>query len=196
MKISNDILRVYKGSTAPDGTPMDSGERPAQRALIVDAVAHNPQGDELGPTHAAVTYDAPLETLAQEVRSRCRDCVHFDRRAWLKLAREYGSSPDMAKRKVVAEVREKLYLLTDIESNDMHQTQEGDYDVDQALVAMGICHPLTEIEREPIVVHPLAGCPLNLSNGSPAPFLFAPKDAPTDERINAAFDSIMEQAAR
>lgn len=126
----------------------------------------------------------------------CADCSHFDRAAWHDLKRRWDASSDPEKRRLLNNMRLNLSDSASAEFRDRFENPlDGDFDIEAALMSFGICRPFTEIFRDAIIVAPIATCPDRGPDGGPAPYLFQPKDAPTDQRINESYDAIMRLAA-
>jgi len=188
MKVKQDFLRVQTSPfNAETGERMEPEEKPTQRVIIAQETAVNQHGQALGNFNVAITADSSAGEIANKVRNMCFGCKHFNTHQWRKLQLKWEAGT-MEERQLLNNMRAGLLDTSNASINDMHTDQGGEMDIEAALGQMGVCESLTEIERDPIIVHPLGFCPPGLET------LYKAKDTEEEKRGSAAFDSIMRQA--
>ena len=178
-------------------------EMPAARVLkLENQLTGNLTGPALalGELPLTVKVERNVATFANGYRSMCGDCAHFRAEDWRKLKRLWETARDEARQIMLNHMRYMLDGKTEDEVRERHQTLDGDFDVEAALMAAGICDVLTMMSDDPpVIVWPQGACPAEFvfKNGTKVPFpmSFASKDSATDRRINETYDAIMRTAA-
>ncbi len=130
-----------------------------------------------------------------QLRNPCFQCVHFDRKAWAKLYAYWNDSTSpIEERRNLNGVRAALLETQNADIVDKSSGMDGDMDVEHALSLLGICHPLTEIEKEPVIVYPTGGCPAEVCGPTQPNGFYEPK-TPEAERLGSqTFDNVMRLA--
>lgn len=200
--IQTDTFHVSSLTRNPEtGEKLAPEEVPAQRVLGTDAAVGGTGGETLGRMQVDIQVQAPLIDFATAARQQCMFCKHFDSRAWHALYRKMSETKEGLQ--ILNTFRHGLTITENAAVRSRHQLDDDDFDVDHAMMACGICRPLTEIVKDPIIVYPVSTCPETLpppTDGSvdpkiPFPVCFELREERQTERASsAAYDVIMQAA--
>lgn len=193
MKIKADLLRIHNKSLKSDGSIPEPEETPVDRVLVTESQARGTDGRNLGVLPAEVVLQSTAGEVAEQMRRMCVNCKHYDQAQW-ERTRNAWESGDLEHRSRVNAVRAALLETQNAQLHLMHAGVDGDTDVEHALSFLGVCHPLTELERDVIIVHPLSSCPASVCSSSNPNGLFSPKDPVAEKRGSVEFDRIMKIA--
>lgn len=200
MKIKKDFLRIAHGVRNAAGEKGEPEQQPIQRVLTFDAPASLQHAGPVGSIPAQVIYETTAGEFAQGLRGRCGHCKNFDKEAFRKYRAACESSSSMTKRAEINALR-ALYATTHNEAVINRSTaaagpgSDGDMDVEHALTFIGICHPLTEMHRDAVLVDETFGCcPDEVCSPDRPQGLFVPLDRAAERAGSADFDAVMNQA--
>lgn len=193
--ITSDELKIETLATDEKGNLIKDPEAlPARRELgtAVPASTRNdgimgPSGTPLGLFRGRIVHEGTVADFAEGLRHTCSRCVHFDKPAWLKLLRAWKST--LEGQAQLNGIRNHILVATEL---DMDEDQE----VDHVFGSLGICHPWTEISKEPLIAHPATVCPKVDNSGHPVEQLFKPRDRASNVQSNAEFDAVMREAVK
>lgn len=191
--IESDVLRVSVNTHHPEtGEKLEPEEKPAQRILGTHAPVEHGQGPMavgVGSMPTQVIVEAPAIELAKGAREMCMGCKNFDNRAWFELFRAKSST--ISGREELEQLCEFLGFTN---NGEIFMDGEGEVDLAETLKNCGICHPLTEVLGEPLIVSPISSCPKTLADGRPFESCFEPASNEAEKRGTAVFDAVMRQA--
>ncbi len=193
MEIKDDFIQIASTAIDADGNKLEPEEQPARRVLITDTQAKDQHGNVLGAMDTSIVLESTAGEIAEGFRSFCSQCKHFDPDAWAKIRRAW-SNPLHPEHKALNFIRSGLLQTRNAQLRDMHAGQDGDIDLEHAVALLGICHPLTEIKNDVIIVHPLSCCPDEVKGPSSPDGLFEDKSKDAEKRGSAAFDLLMRKA--
>ncbi len=193
MKIKADLLRIHNRALKVDGSIPEPEETPVDRVLVTEANTRGTNGRELGTLNAELVMESSAGEIAGHMRRLCVNCKHFDPAQWERTRAAWEAGTPEQRSQVNA-VRAALLETQNAQLHLMHSGADGDTDVEHALSFLGVCHPLTELERDAIIVHPLSSCPASLCSPSNPNGLFVAKDPVAEKRGSAEFDRIMQIA--
>ncbi len=190
----DDILRIQASDyDVETGHKLEPEEKPAERVVPFDApLIGSIDQQQHGTFRTSVAVGGTVADFANGIRTMCGLCKHFDEKAWHKLKRSLEASKDGVRQLNV--IREALISTGNARIREMHQTPEGDIDLEHALMMMGVCHPLTEMKRDPVMVHPESTCPPEVRTESAPDGFFEPLNRETDKAGAQGFDAIMRRA--
>jgi hypothetical protein len=191
MNIKGDLLRIQSADyDLETGHKIELEEKPAERVLITDAqITGQLDQQNHGSIRASVVLGGNVQQFAEGMRTMCATCKHVDHAAWTAYRRKMASSADGR-----ALLLEMLSAL-DATGNAKVEWDKLSVEAEQALLYMGICHPMTEIKNDPIIVHPESTCPPELCSDMQPHGLHEPVSSDADKAGSAAFDLIMRRAA-
>lgn len=194
MDIKGETINVLPLERDEKGDKLEPEERPAQRLLDVSERVQLTNGQK---TEGSIRMQVSIEMSAGEIAagfsSPCMLCKNFDTKAWREYFRFLSSNVDGIR--VLNAFRAAIAGSGNAAVRERHVGQDGDVDVEHALQALGICHPLTETMGEPAIVYPVATCPEFVpGTNNPFPKCFVPKTSDDEKVSAAAFDSIMRAA--
>lgn len=159
---------------------------PAERLLEVPAlVTGNLTGENLGELSSSIAVQKTAGDFANECRKQCASCKHFDAPAWQRLKAKWECSKEGVQQ--LNQMRAGIMEVGLSKVKELHQAPDGDIDLEHALAFLGVCHPLTEIHNDPVIVHPMSGCPDGLD-------LWEAANTDADKISASAFDQIMHAA--
>ena len=195
--ITSDVLEVQnQARDQKTDQKLEPEEQPARRMLGTETpVSGSIDGEVKGALPSAIAIHGTAIEFAKNAASQCRLCVHWDHMAWTKLLlhlRHHGSPTDW---KDLNKMRALLVETGNATIANMHEDYQGDFDVEHALDALGICHAYTEIYREPVYTHPLGGCSEDRApSGEDLSQCFRPRNANERVESTAIYDQIMQAA--
>jgi len=195
MKIKADLLRVKTGPYNHNGEKVEPEQQGVQRVIRTEFDANKKGEGKVGVIPGEIIYNTTAGEVARAMRSPCFSCVHFNRKAWAQLF-TYWNNPDspIDVRKQLNGLRASLLQTSNAEIVDKSMSQEGDMDVEHALSLMGVCEPLSEINRDPVIVHPLSHCPDEVISPTQPDGLYKPKSKDAEKMGSQVFDNVMRLA--
>lgn len=185
MEIKRDTLTVGGLIADERGDKVEPEQQPVVRVLDVATAVSGTSGETLGALPGRIQQIQSAGVFAQDLRSKCVNCTHFDRRGFAAVRRKLTSTLDGLRQ--LNELRASLLESGNATIADLHEAEDGDRDVEGALSMMGLCRALGELARDDVAVHPLANCPEGYD-------LFKPRDGAADKAGAAAYDHIMHLA--
>lgn len=191
MIVKNDLLRVQASNYDERGQRLEPEEKPAERILPVDApVTGQLDGQVKGHLPTTINIQGTVAQFAQRVRQLCAGCKWFDQRAF----QQYRCVKELSKEKQreMNAIRAAL-LETGVADVDDANPMDA-MDVEAQLASMGICRAITEVMREPMIVHPESSCPEEYRTDSQPDGFYTPLNIDTEKIGSAAFDQVMRQA--
>lgn len=200
LRIKSDLLKVRNLPHDDAGQKIDPEQQPARRVMTVEGGApvdmSMDRGRQIGSIPAEIIAETTAGEVANTLRSRCFQCANFDTEAWKKLRLIWGNSSDPETFKKLNGVRMALLATTNPEIARRSEGQDGDFDVEHAIAQLGICRPLSEINKDGVViVSPISTCPDNVCSPTNPRGLFEPKDKAHEKIGSAAYDQILNMAA-
>lgn len=197
MEIVGELLRIDPSMRDEKGEKIEPEARVADRVLLTEApMSMNQSGQAVGNLRCSVSIQGTAGEFAEQVRSMCAQCIHWDQGAWLERKRLLEQSKEGVQ--VLNGIRWELTQLgLGPQATEMHADPDGVLDLEHAISMMGICRALTELKRDPegVLTHAMARCPEEVCSESAPHGFFDDKSAAT-ERIGAqAYDRVMRQAS-
>lgn len=195
MKIREELLRITTVKKDEAGEHVEPEQQRVQQVTPMDFAASMRDGRAVGTLPGEIIRETTAGEMALAMRKPCFSCKHFDRAAWKKLYFKWNDpgSP-MEMRNFLQNIRAHLLETQNVELVDKHQTQEGDLDVEHAILAMGVCRPLTEITNDVAIVYPRATCPPNVCSPDKPDGLYEPKHTEAERMGSAVYDRVMRTA--
>jgi len=196
LDILDDRLRVMTLDRNAEGDKIEPEEHPAQRTLVVGNQLQDLTGRPLGTFDTSIQVETDAGTMANTFRGQCWSCKHFNMRAWHALFQWMSTHKDG----MILLNRMRAFLIgsRNVEIQNAHESQEGDIDVEHAMMACGICEPMSEILKDPVVMYPQCNCPSEIPDSGSPPLAFGdhfvPRDPESEKWGSMAFDSIMKAA--
>lgn len=199
--VESDTIEIAANTVHPATGDRLEPEEVMGRRVLGGAGPVTFQGSDKvqGSIPVSISYEAPAAQLAQGFRNTCGLCRNFDQRAWHAYFRKLSSSVDGIR--ILNQFRFGLVASENAAVVTAHEDKDGDLDVEHAMMACGLCRPLTEEMMNPIIVYPASSCPQYLlgTNGQPDetkpfPNSFVPKDLEAEKRGSKMFDQIMQKA--
>jgi len=196
MRIKADLLRVHTGPYAPTGERIEPEQQPAQRVLVTEfPTGMQGTNQQIGAVKGEIIYDVTVGEAAKQARHPCISCRNFDRRAWRKLYIHWSNpATSIEERKLLNGIRTALLETENAKISDRHAALDGDMDVEHALSVLGVCRPLTEINKDPVIVYPTGGCPADVCTPTSPDGLWVAKDLDAEKMGSSVFDNIMNTA--
>jgi len=192
MDIKDDQLKVLPIEHNPEtGDKLEPEERPAERRLVIGgemAQMTDQMGRPLGAFDQSISIEMPAIDLAHGVRANCFGCKHWNQRAWHAWLSKMSQSKEGNQH--LERWRHALVATSNVNPEDRAS-------INMALLACGICEPLSEAAGAPMVTYPQAFCPTVVpETNPPVPFgdNFAPRDLDMEKFGSMAFDSVMHAA--
>jgi hypothetical protein len=206
MQIKRDVFRIESGAREADGTKIAPEAQNAVHVfegttpVNIPMPGVNPVGTA-GSVPLEIVAHSTAGQLARSVAAMCIHCKHFDRAGWLKmLARNEGAMSTAAERHSINSIRAEILMR--MPEPESHTGTDGDYDIEHAMKAMGLCHVLREFyneskqENDIIGVWPTAGCPEEVATAVGKPQgLFVPRDGDAEAASTQGYDAVMLRAA-
>lgn len=204
MTVISDTLHVATSEHHPEtGVRYEPEEQPAARVLHVDSAFMDGAGNPLGgqvPTSIAI--ERTKGEFAEQARSICALCKHFDQDAWHKYMREMRSTKDGLR--ILNGWHHAMQMTENAAIRQAHPDPDGEgLDSNDALNALGMCRALTEADGNPVMVYPASTCPSHLmgKNGAPDlnkpfPLAFEPRSMDHERKGASMFDAIMNTARK
>lgn len=181
MKTKNPRLEVQHGVA-------DEPEEQPARIVLDNEIPVNigrgpndPNAQSVGDMAGVVTIDGTAGGFANDLRTNCGLCKHFDHDAWRKLHAAWGAPLASPEQKTA---------LADITAAAIQTITGGDASpaaVGEALAMCGICHPMTEEGGQAAIV--VSG-PWTPCGGA----YFKPRGLAEEKASSAIFDAIMRVA--
>lgn len=195
MKIKADLLRVKTGPYNHNGERVEPEQQGVQRVLVTEFDANMKGGNKVGSIQGEVIYNTSAGEVAQAMRSPCFSCAHFNRRAWAKLFAYWNdpASPIDARRNLNG-VRASLLQSGNSTIGEKSPGQDGEMDVEHALGLLGVCEPLSEMNRDPVIVYPNGHCPDEVCTPQQPNGLYKPRSADAERMGSQVFDNVMRLA--
>lgn len=185
MQIKRDTLMVGGLISDEHGDKVEPEQQPVVRAVDATIQVSGSSGGVLGEIGGRINQVQSAGVFAQDLRSKCIGCAHFDRRGFAELRKRMTATMDGHRQ--LNELRASLLESGNATLTAAHESQDGDMDVEGALASMGLCRAFGDLVRDDVVVHPLANCPESQN-------LFKPRDSAADKAGAAAYDHIMRLA--
>lgn len=185
MEIKRDTLAVGGLIFDEHGSKVEPEQQPVVRTLEAQAAVDGTGGTQLGVIPGRIQSVQAAGVFAQDLRRKCVGCAHFDRRGFAALRKKMTATLDGHRQ--LNELRASLLESGNASVASLHETEDGDLDVEGALSMMGLCRAFGELVRDDVAVHPLANCPEGHD-------LFQPRDNAADKAGAAAYDHIMQLA--
>lgn len=191
MKIKQDLMHITSQPVHDDGTKVEAEEQTVSRIITTDVDA-----DVGGSIAGSIVVSKNVAEFAQQARTTCHLCRHFDNEGFIAFLRKADSpAAPLHVREGVNVMRANLLQTQNANLGAMHAGMDGDMDVEHALGALGFCRALYEVSGDDVVVHPLSSCPPEVIDASRPVGLFSPKDRDSEQIGNAAYDALMHKAA-
>lgn len=197
LRIKADLLKVRSVPFDEGGQKVEPEQQPAARIMVVDGgapVDMNRTGKHVGSIPAQIIAETTAGEVANTMRSKCFQCKNFNMAAWKKLRLLWGNSSDPDVFQKLNRVRYALLTTQNPEVARRSEGIDGDFDAEHAISQLGICEPLSEINRDPVIVSPISTCPDEVCTKDAPRGLFVPKDKEHERLGSAAFDQIMRMA--
>ena len=195
MKIKNDMIKIQTAAMDAQGNKLEPEAQPAARVISTDANVNGTNQKALGALNSEIVLQTTAGEIANGVRRQCFQCKHFDTDAFRQYRRNCEVSPHMDKRREINAIRAALLETQNVRIAERHVDKDGEMDAEHALQFLGICHPLTEIHSDAVVVYPIGTCPDEVCTPSQPNGLFTPKSSEADRQSAKSFDEIMLRAA-
>lgn len=180
-----DTIRVGGALSDGEGNKLEPEQQPVTRTVELPAPAVGTETGTLGTMRGAIEIVQPAGIFADDLRTKCCNCVHFDNPGFLAAKKRLEGTAEG--RKQLHVLRAALLDTGNASVRDMHADDEGDFNPDHALSTMGLCRALSELAKDEVAVHPLANCPEGAN-------LFKARDMSADRRGSIAYDAIMRSA--
>lgn len=197
MKIKADLLKVQHVDRAPDGTKIEPEQQAAARVITMDAPVEHGSIATGRTMPTQIIAETTAGVLAGKLRSMCRTCAYFNRSAWRRMVSESDSpAAPLEAREAVNKVREALLFTENAEVQEMHSTAhpDNDFDVDNAVMSMGVCRALTEHMKELVAVHPLSSCPITVAAPDRPEGFYKARSKDAERSATNAYDEVMAAA--
>lgn len=217
MKLKSEFFEIAKDARDESGAKLEPEQQPALVVQNIEGGAAATTGaatgnaQQVGSIPLQVAHATTAGDLAAARARQCHNCRHFNRTAWNGLIRGAAEGVgDPADIETVNQVRAALLQTDNATLVDNFEAEDEGLDVERALHAMGICMPLTEVERatdpafgpkELVVVFPAACCPPTSEKGYPIITpdkpngLFVARDREAMRNAGADKDAVMLAAA-
>lgn len=194
MKIRRDLLRIGTGAVMADGTKAEPEQQPVQR-IIESSAGATAGGAGVGQLPVRFVSEMSAGELSAVASRTCQHCKHFDHKAFQRVL-QVADSPasPFEKRQAVNEIRAALLMSDNANLNDSHSGLDGDFDVEAALNACGVCQALTALDNDLNVMHPTASCPAHVMSPTQPHGLFQPKDRAAKKEASRSYDQVLGQA--
>jgi hypothetical protein len=199
MKIRNDLLKVYVGP-APGGEKVEPEARPVQQHVDMPAqVTGSLNGQNLGQLRTEVVVEGSVAQAALSERWKCKNCVHWNRKEWLRLYRQLND-PTASKtaRQYLNDLRGGLLMTQNAQLTEAHTGEDGEFDVEHALQVMGWCAVLNALWKRDltnfIITHPQACCPREVQTVQAPQGYWEPNEKERRLQQNLGYDKIMKTA--
>ena len=195
LRIKSDLLKVRHVPFDLKGDKVEPEAQPAARVISTDSeVTMNMRGNSVGAIPTQIIAETTAGEVAETMRAKCFLCKRFDSKAWNQIRKLWGNSADKDTFEKLNKIRYALLTMRNNEALSPSIDRGGDLDVEHALAQLGICQPLTELNRDLVIVSPLSTCPDNVCTKDNPKGLFVPKDKEHERLGNTAFDKIMRMA--
>lgn len=197
MDIKSEKLEVMPLKRDEKGDKVEPEQVPARRLLDVsDTISLGAPGSDKRSDRRMkmnVSIEMPAVDLALGMSRACFMCKNFDNKAFKAWMRKAATTVEG--QRDLNSIRAAIAGSSNAAIHARHSNAgDGDTDVEHAIQMLGICHPLTELAREPQIVYPISTCPANTRAGEPFPNSFTPRTRDDERQSSATFDSIMRSA--
>jgi hypothetical protein len=196
MKVTDEYVQVSSETRAVDGTKLEPEEIEA-RQVFVSPMTVSMGSSALDGTPTGATMDAKLNldstmgNLARAAGTYCGYCEHFDIPAWLELKKAWEETRNPELDALRGQLMDGGSGTIGTGKQLSALTQEAEL----MLRGMGICHALTEIIRDAVIVAPNASCPQGRGpNDEDLSQNFKPKDKEVRRFCSKRFDEVMRVA--
>lgn len=194
MKIRADKLKIASGVRDGKGHKVDAEAQPLERHLSVDVMATS-GGRDVGLLPTTVVYETTAGAYANAMRSPCFNCRFWDDKGSRELIRKWdASNAPLEKRSFVNQMRGNIIGTKNQEFLKKHLTPEGELSVNHALMSMGICRALTEIQGDIVFTAPDSTCPEEVCSPGKTNGMWEAKSAELDKVGSQIYDGIMRRA--
>jgi hypothetical protein len=197
LRIKADLLKVRSVPYDEAGQKVEPEQQPAARVMVIDGgapVSMSRDQRNVGSIPASIIAETTAGEVANTMRSKCFQCKNFNTSAWKKLRLLWGNSSDPDVFQKLNRVRYALLTTQNPEVVRRSEGMDGDFDVEHSISQLGVCEPLTEINRDAVIVSPISTCPDEVCTKDNPRGLFVPKDKEMERLGSAAFDQIMRMA--
>lgn len=206
MKVKSDVLKIQTDVRDAAGNKVEPEERPVARVISgVAPVEMSRTGKPVGGLKTEVILDAgSVSDFACGIRRLCKDCKYFNQKDWKDAVERIERSSDLVKRQEINCVRAALLMTKNAQLSASFEDQEGDLDVESALMAIGVCDALTDLADELYIVFPQGCCPDSIvkPDGTEIPIVtsqrpdgcFQPVNRTVKKEQNKAYDLLMRAA--
>lgn len=198
MKIRADKIRIRTVPFDDKGDKMEPEAQPVQRIFETESQVTSQDGTLKGATPTQVIYETTVGELATAMRSPCFSCKHFDAHAWQKILSVWNDpTSSLEQRAQLNQCRAALLQTGNAELQEAHTNpldKEQDMDVEHALSVLGICRPISEIMREPVIVYPTSSCPGEFCTPTQPNGFYDAKDKDADRLGSATYDNVLKTA--
>lgn len=197
LRIKADLLKVRSVPYDEGGQKVEPEQQPAARVMVLEGgapVNMSRTNENVGSIPATIIAETTAGEVANTMRSKCFQCKHSNTAAWKKLRLLWGNSSDPETFQKLNRVRYALLTTQNPEIARRSEGMDGDFDAEHAISQLAICEPLSEINRDPVIVSPISTCPDEVCTKDNPRGLFVPKDKEMERLGSAAFDQIMRMA--
>ena len=195
MRIKKEFLRFRTAPYDDAGQKIEPEQQPVQKVMEIDAPASMRGGPAVGSIPTQVIQEMSVGELASAMRKPCFSCKHFDRRAWkLLVARWNSPNSPVEERQYLNMVRAGLLQTKNADIVSKSTGTDGDMDVEHALLMLGICRTLTEVQNAPIIVHPTGACPAEVCTPTQPDGFYQPKTTKAERMGSQTYDNIIRTA--
>lgn len=196
MKLRMDRLKIQSGGTDAKGHKVDPEGQILEREIAIQADMTHGGRPIAGSIPTSVVFETTAGQFAEAMRSPCWNCKFFDNKGSQDLIRRWDASDaPKDKRSFVNQMRGNIIGTKDPEFIKRHMTGEGEISVNHALMSLGICRALTEIQGDVVFVDPTSTCPDELCGPGRPNGMWESKDAAAERHGNKIYDGIMKRAA-
>lgn len=189
MKIKAELLKIDSSLFDVRGQRIEPEARVAEKILVSDTqvTAHGQPHKVLGSMKTSINVQGTVGQFANELRSMCASCKHFDMNAWQKM-RGQLSKKDLDNVKG-ALISQGLGPVPGAQA-----TAKDEEELERAVNFMGVCKSISEQQKTRVVVHPMARCPPEYCTQSAPLGFFENTNLDTQRATDAAYDQVMRNA--
>lgn len=196
MEIKSDRLEIASGVKDERGDKFEPEQQPVRHVMEVSPLMSGVAAMRGLSVPTQVVVEGDAIDFARGIMGQCRLCRFFDQAAFMAWKRHIEATGSKEERQSLNTMRAALLETGNSEIRNMAEGQDGEMDTEAALNACGICQVQTEIFREIMIMHPLAGCPQNDHGpgGEDLSNLFKPRNNDARNLGTAVYDDIMNKA--